>query len=284
MTHEHHWFKQTKDWVKNYCLNENTDHDWFHIKRVQTIAYEICKTEKCDLFMVQMIAVLHDMDDHKISHAFLVDDWLDSLGVFKGTIERITTGINEVATLSSLKPTSLEARIVQDADRLDSIGAIGIARCFTEGGATHRSIYDPANLMDIKPPGEKLDHRKSYSSIRHFYDNLLNIESLMHTAKGKQLAEIRHKFLIEYLDRFFLEWNLSEKETQMIKAYLVQIKNRLLGEHPQIPEKNLFWSRETADEYRQTLITAPIRFLPQQVKVFEINVHITGEIDYNENV
>ncbi|MET2986152.1 HD domain-containing protein [Aureibaculum conchae] len=207
----------TIDFVKEKLIGAEGGHDWFHTERVFNNAKLIAKTEKADDFIVALGALLHDIADAKfhkgdetigpkIAREFLFKQNIDSL-----IIEHVVKIIENISFKSSLSTTqnrftSIELEIVQDADRLDAIGAIGIARCFNYGGFKNREIYNP----DIKPNLNmtKEQYKKSTApTINHFYEKLLLLKDKMNTKTGQKLAKKRHKFMEDYLEQFFGEWN-----------------------------------------------------------------------------
>lgn len=186
-----------ENFIKKGFTGETTGHDYYHIKRVVKLAKQIGKEENADLFLVELAAWLHDVGDYKLHEGMdkseeLISQFLFELNLPKETISKIIEIVSQVSFSKGNHPTSLEAKIVQDADRLDAIGAVGIARCFAYGGSKKREIYNPEN------PDE--------TSVQHFYDKLLKLKDLMHTETAKKIAEKRHRFLEEFLKRFYDEW------------------------------------------------------------------------------
>jgi len=183
--------------IKNQFSGETTGHDYYHIERVVKAARRIAQEENADLFLVELAAWLHDVGDYKLHNGMdkseeLISEFLFELNLPKETISQILEIISQVSFSKGNHPTSLEAQIVQDADRLDAIGAVGIARCFAYGGSKKREIWNPEN------PEE--------TSIQHFYDKLLKLRDLVNTKTAKKIAEERHQFLEEFLERFYDEW------------------------------------------------------------------------------
>jgi len=211
--------KQTVEFVKEHLGKEVTGHDWWHTKRVWKTALRIAKEEKdIDLFVVQLAALLHDIADWKFHEGNdsvgpeLAREWLEKFGVDKKTIDHVCEIIKDISFKGAGVKTRMktkEGMIVQDADRLDALGAIGIARCFATGAKLNREIYNP----EIKPKLHKTfeEYKKSRStSINHFYEKLLLLKDLMNTKTAKKIAEERHKFMEQFLDRFFKEWNCND--------------------------------------------------------------------------
>ncbi|NDK56326.1 HD domain-containing protein [Pontibacter fetidus] len=205
---------QTAAYVQKMLTGEGSGHDWWHILRVWNNAKTIAATETAQLFIVELAALLHDIGDHKFHNGDetvgprMAAAWLQSLKVPDETIETVCTIIKELSfkgagTTSEM--SSIEGEIVQDADRLDAIGAIGIARTFAYGGHKNRELYNP----DIKP--ELHDTFEAYKNstaptINHFYEKLLLLKDRMHTQTAKTMAEQRHGYMETYLEQFFAEW------------------------------------------------------------------------------
>ncbi|NNC69662.1 MAG: HD domain-containing protein, partial [Flavobacteriaceae bacterium] len=192
-------------------------HDWFHIERVFNNAKLIAQVEKADVFVVSLGALLHDIADAKfhggdetiaprLAHKFLSDQGIDDL-LIKHII-KIIENISFKNSLSADKERfrSKELEIVQDADRLDAIGAIGIARAFNYGGFKNRELYNPAIEPQLNM--SKQEYKNSTApTINHFYEKLLLLKDKMNTTTGKQIAEQRHQVMEAYLQQFYDEWN-----------------------------------------------------------------------------
>ncbi|SEA23953.1 uncharacterized protein SAMN05443550_102386 [Pedobacter hartonius] len=205
---------QTIRFVKETLAGAEAGHDWFHIERVYKTALNINAREKGDLLTVTLAALLHDIADSKFNNGDeeigprLAGDFLSSLNIPAELIlhvQEIIRNLSYKASLGDLNFQSAELDIVQDADRLDAIGAIGIARAFTYGGYKNRTMYDP----DI--PGMAGQSKEAYKNstaptINHFYEKLLLLKDLMKTSAGKELAKQRHDFMLRYLDQFYAEW------------------------------------------------------------------------------
>lgn len=192
----------TKKFVMDKLEKEGSGHDWWHVKRVYESSLEISKTEKgADDFVLSLSALLHDIADHKFGYTDedrekIITDFLLGQGVSAGVIDEIVYIVNNISYKSGKnkhKLESLEGRIVQDADRLDAIGAIGIARAFTYGGYKNRLMYDP-NSED------------GLDTISHFYDKLLLLKDKMNTKTARKIAEDRHRFMEDFLEEFYREW------------------------------------------------------------------------------
>lgn len=207
---------RTANFVKSSLINSEGGHDWWHAYRVWKLSKHIAKKEKCNLFIVELGALLHDIADAKFHNGdeeigikkareFLSSLKLDNEIIIQ--IEDIIANIsfkNEIGN-NSQKSKSPELSIIQDADRLDAIGAIGIARTFNYGGYKGRAIYDP----NIKPNLNmtKEEYKKSNApTLNHFYEKLLLLKDRMNTKTGKKIAEHRNKFMQSYLKEFLIEW------------------------------------------------------------------------------
>ena len=204
-----------KDYVKNKCYNDSTGHDWWHIQRVYKNAMLINKKEKANEFIITIIALMHDLYDHKFYNGNIeekLEETLKELEIYeyisKNDIENIIyscTNLGFSANMNEQKELSIEGKIVQDADRLDTIGAIGIARTFAYGGKSGKAIYNPNNNELVNE--EEYKKKGSKTSISHFYDKLLKIKDLMNTDTAKIIAQERHQYLENFLQEFIDEWN-----------------------------------------------------------------------------
>lgn len=203
---------ETEKFVKQHFENEGSGHDWWHIYRVRNLAMKISEHEGGSFFLIEMAALLHDLDDWKLtnnSNISQTETWLKKLKTPQNITQQIIAIIEEVSFKGAgvkTDATTLEAQIVQDADRLDAIGAIGIARTFAYGGNKNRLMYHP----DINP--EMHDSFEAYKkttapTINHFYEKLLLLKDRMNTQTAKQLANERHKYMEEFLEQFYGEWN-----------------------------------------------------------------------------
>jgi uncharacterized protein len=208
--------EDTKTFAKETFKNAEGGHDWFHTLRVYRNAMNIAKHEHVDLEVVALGALLHDIADSKfhdgdetvgpkIAREFLFKHNVDSV-----VIEHVIKIIENISFKLSLNDeqqfSSSELEVVQDADRLDAIGAIGIARCFNYGGFKNRKLFDPS----IKPKMNmtKEEYKSSNTpTINHFYEKLLLLKDKMNTDTGKRIAQKRHLFMEQYLDQFYGEWD-----------------------------------------------------------------------------
>lgn len=202
------------DRLRTEFSNESTGHDWFHIERVWKNTRFICQKEGGNVFLAELGALLHDIADHKfVENADAVatsriQAMLTELGVSPDLIHQVTEIVKNSSFKGGIQNTMKirEGLMVQDADRLDAIGAIGIARTFAFGGKFGNLIYHP----DIAPTAFKSaeEYRTNRThTINHFYEKLLLLKDQMNTATGKQMAEERHAFMLTYLDQFYNEWN-----------------------------------------------------------------------------
>ncbi|MFT7345443.1 MAG: hypothetical protein ACI9XP_002038 [Lentimonas sp.] len=203
--------------VKKVFEIDATGHDWHHIDRVRKLALEIGKKEGADLQIVEIGALLHDISDHKFNGGKLNEggnvaaNILRDCGMVEANIERIKTLVDNISFKGAHHDQGsldLETQVVQDADRMDALGAIGIARAFAYGGNKNRPIYQP----DVKPKDHQSFEEYAYDkshTINHFYEKLLLLKDKMNTNEGKRIAEQRHLFLETYLHQFYQEWEVK---------------------------------------------------------------------------
>lgn len=191
-------------------------HDWFHIERVWKTAKHIRELEgKGDQLCIELAALLHDISDAKFNGgddemgSRMAGEFLSSSDLDPVRVEHIQSIIKHVSFKGGFaqdRISTIEFQIVQDADRLDAIGAIGIARAFNYGGFKNRPIYDPGkSLQEYTDPAAY--HRSDAPTIQHFYEKLLKLKDLMNTKSGTELAEQRHEFMLRFLDQFYKEWD-----------------------------------------------------------------------------
>lgn len=208
------WVEQTVAYVKDALSGAEGGHDWWHVYRVWKLAQTIARNEKADSCVVELAALLHDIADAKF---FGGDEeigpakataFMQSIHVDEHILEHVVLIIRNMSfkqEFSAVSFTSPELYVVQDADRLDAIGAIGIARTFNYGGFKNRLIYHPD--IPVAQYADKEAYKKSEApTINHFYEKLLLLKNLMKTTTGKQMAEQRHAFMETYLNQFFNEW------------------------------------------------------------------------------
>lgn len=216
--------ENTVNFVKKELANAEGGHDWFHIERVFKNTLLIAKAETVDILVVSLAALLHDIADPKfhngdetlgpkIAKKFLIDE-----NVPKEIVKHVIKIIKNMSFKNSFdtkknpaqvgekKFTSKELEVVQDADRLDAIGAIGIARCFNYGGFKNRALYNPEILPNLNMTKEEYKNSDA-PTINHFYEKLLLLKDKMNTVSGKKIAENRHQFMENYLNQFYDEWN-----------------------------------------------------------------------------
>ena len=206
--------EKTISFVKDTLQGAEAGHDWFHIERVYKTALSINTKEGGDLLLVTLAALLHDIADSKFNNGDeeigpqLAGNFLRTLGLTEAVIlevQQIIRNLSYKASLGKVEFSSRELDIVQDADRLDAIGAIGIARAFTYGGYKNRVLYDPEIKPDLNMSKEAYKNSEA-PTINHFYEKLLRLKNLMKTRTGKELAEQRHQFMQLYLNQFYSEW------------------------------------------------------------------------------
>lgn len=202
-----------KKYIEEIFKNDFSGHDYFHSIRVYNTAVKIADEEKADSLIVSLAALLHDVDDRKLSpQTYEKKDnavkFLKSQSICESDIKTICKIIDEVSFngTDTVVPSSIEGKCVQDADRLDAIGAIGIARAFAYGGNHNREIYNP----DIPPAlGMTKEQYKNHvsTSLNHFYEKLFLLKGMMNTNAAKKIAEKRDNFMKAYVDEFLFEWN-----------------------------------------------------------------------------
>jgi uncharacterized protein len=208
--------EETIAFVKETLKGAEGGHDWFHIQRVFKNTLLIAKDEKVDVLVVSLGALLHDIADAKFNNGDetvgpkIASEFLTSLGARKKIVDHVVKIIENISYKSSLDPkklfTSKELQVVQDADRLDAIGALGIARAFNYGGFRNRELYNPEIAPNLQMTKEEYKASKA-PTINHFYEKLLLLKNKMNTESGKRLAKKRHQFMLEYLEQFYREWN-----------------------------------------------------------------------------
>lgn len=207
--------ENTINFVKKQLENAESGHNWFHMERVYNNALLIAKDETCDLEVVQLAALLHDIADSKFHDGDetmgpkVARDFLNSENVSEEIINHVVLIIENISFKGGnfeKKFTSKELEIVQDADRLDAIGAVGIARTFNYGGFKNREIYNPEIEPNLKMTKEEYKNSNA-PTINHFYEKLLLLKDKMNTETGKKIAAQRHDFMVTFLDQFYKEWN-----------------------------------------------------------------------------
>lgn len=205
---------KTIDFVKDTLSGAEGGHDWFHIERVFKNAQSISEEEEVNFFIVSLGALLHDIADSKFYDGDetigpkIATDFLENLQVERIVIDHVIKIIKNISFKGGnidQEFRSPELDVIQDADRLDAIGAIGIARCFNYGGFKNRALYDPEIVPNLKMSKE--EYKSSTSpTINHFYEKLLQLKDRMNTKTGRKLAVERHQFMEQFLEQFYKEW------------------------------------------------------------------------------
>ena len=199
--------------IKEIFQNDFSGHDFFHSMRVYRTAMKIAQAEHADMKVVALAALLHDVDDRKLSPMTAEKKenaarFMHSQNMSESEIRQVCQIIDEVSFkgTDSVRPSTLEGKCVQDADRLDALGAIGIARTFAYGGSHNRAIYDPE-----LPPRTAMNQAQYYSSkstsLNHFYEKLFLLEGMMNTETGKAIARKRTQYMQQFVDEFLNEWD-----------------------------------------------------------------------------
>lgn len=208
--------QKTTDFVKERLESDNSGHDWWHTYRVWKMARSIGERENVDVFVIELAALLHDVADWKFhdgdtgAGSRVSKEWLKKCGVDPERIKHVCDIVENISFKGAgvnSKLKTKEGMSVQDADRLDAIGAVGIARVFTYGGSHNdQPMHDPENRpIKMHQTFEEYKNKKS-TSINHFYEKLLLLKDLMNTKTGKEIAKKRHKIMEDYLKEFFKEW------------------------------------------------------------------------------
>ncbi len=203
----------TIEYVKDVFATDFSGHDFFHTMRVYQTATKIAMEEKADLQIVQLAALLHDVDDRKLSPETCENKdravaYMRSQGLPEDMIVRVKDIIGEVSFVGtdSVVPKTLEGKCVQDADRLDALGAMGIARAFAYGGNHNRVMYDPEIPPALNMGKEEYQNHVS-TTVNHFYEKLFLLKDMMNTESAKRIAGHREQYMREYIDEFLAEWN-----------------------------------------------------------------------------
>lgn len=210
----------TIDFVRSEIEAYDSGHDWHHIRRVWELSTKIAKKEECDLMVVELAALLHDVGDHKFHNgnenvgAEKVSNFLGKLAIDEEDAQHIVRIVRHISFKGG-HPSSFRSKefdIVRDADRLDAIGAIGIARAFNYGGYMNMAIYDPS--IPPRPDQSKAEYLNSKApTINHFYEKLLLLKDSMKTQTAKEMADQRHEFMLDFLDQFYREWEENKEQS-----------------------------------------------------------------------
>lgn len=208
--------ERTANYVKDTLAGDSSGHDWFHALSVWKNAVRIGRAENANMLVVELGALLHDIADYKYHDGDttvgpkVARDWLTALNVEEPVIHDVCEIIETIsfkgASVKAISMRTLEGKVVQDADRLEAIGAIGIARAFAYGGAKGRLMYDPAVQPELHDSFEKYKSSNGHT-INHFYEKLLLLKEKFNTKSGRAIAEGRHQFMELFLKQFFNEWN-----------------------------------------------------------------------------
>ncbi|MBS1988091.1 HD domain-containing protein [Candidatus Dependentiae bacterium] len=218
-THDNFIIEKTIQFVRSQLEGEGTGHDWWHVHRVYSLALRIAQQEQgADIFVVSLGALLHDIADYKFHHGDesvgprVAGQWLEQCGVQRDVIDQVQEIIKTISFKGAGVATpmrTLEGKIVQDADRLDALGAIGIARCFAYGGSKGNLLHDP----EIKPVMHTCfeTYKKSKgTSVNHFFEKLFLLKDLMNTKTAKIIAQKRHNVMEQFIKEFLSEWDGNE--------------------------------------------------------------------------
>lgn len=205
---------RTEAWVREKMSGEGTGHDWWHVHRVRRMALRLARDEGADAFVVELAALLHDVADHKFhggdatAGPRAAREWLAPLGVDAAVVEHVADIIARLSFKGAGVPTPMaspEGAVVQDADRLDAIGATGIARAFAYGGSRGRLLHDPDEAPELHASFES--YRSSTgSTLSHFHEKLLLLRDRMNTAAARRIADERHRYMEGFVARFLAEW------------------------------------------------------------------------------
>jgi uncharacterized protein len=215
--------KKTVEFVKDRLKNSEGGHDWFHIERVWKLSQKIAEKEAANIFIVEMAALLHDIADAKFHNGDeeigpnTAENFLKSLNLPEIDVNHIVAIIRNISFKGgneNRNHNSIELDIVQDADRIDALGAIGIARTFNYGGFKNRQIYNPEIPPQLNLTKEAYKNSTA-PTINHFYEKLLLLKDKMNTKSGKEIADERHRFMEYFLEQFYKEWN-SQFENEQI--------------------------------------------------------------------
>jgi uncharacterized protein len=208
---------RTREYAEETLKRETNAHDWFHVERVCKLALTLAKAEKgADPFVVELGALLHDIADWKFHNGDTeigprtAQTWLEGLGVAPEAVEKVVYIVRHISFRGGTNKhvmETIEGKIVQDADRLDAIGAIGIARTFTFGGSAGREMHNPSiKPTDFQSFEEYAKKVKGNTTINHFYEKLLLLKDRLNTESARKAAQKRHDFMEQFLEEFYAEW------------------------------------------------------------------------------
>jgi len=211
--------QKTAEYVKAEFERDSSGHDWWHIYRVWKNALALCQHETADVYTVELAALLHDLDDWKLSPSadgrpLRAEAWLRQMAVDLAVAAHVCEIITHLSFKGAgveNKISTLEGMIVQDADRLDAIGAVGIARAFAYGGHAGRPLYDPDQPPEMHQSFEQYKASRS-ATINHFYEKLLLLKERMNTPTARKIAEQRHAIMETFLEQFMKEWEGQDFE------------------------------------------------------------------------
>ena len=213
-----------KRYVEMFFKTDSSGHDFFHTMRVCRIANYIAKEEHADPYIVQLAALLHDVDDRKLSpetykHKDHAVSFMQKHHISNSVYRLICTIIEEVSYqgTDSVTPSSIEGKCVQDADRLDALGAIGIARVFAYSGSRNRPLYDPA-IKPMLSMDKETYYQHTSTAINHFYEKLFYLKDMMNTETAKRIAEQREQYMKNFVTVFLNEWDMADFIEGIISA------------------------------------------------------------------
>ncbi len=198
--------------VETFFADDSSGHDWWHTHRVWRMAERLAAIEGADLYIVALAALAHDLEDHKLDATPRIRQWLTEAGVDGETVETVYDLCTRVSFKGAGVPDdmpTLEGRVVQDADRLDAIGAIGIARTFAYGGSRGRALHDPNEAVTLHEDFSAYQ-KKGGSSLNHFFEKMLLLHDRLHTGSARAIGKARHDYVREYVARFLAEWEAHD--------------------------------------------------------------------------
>lgn len=207
--------RRTEAFARERMAGDGSGHDWWHVHRVRAMALRLAREEGADAYVVELAALLHDVADHKLHGGDdtvgprVTREWLESARADTDTIRHVEHIVRDLSFKGAGVPTpmrTVEGKVVQDADRLDAIGAMGIARAFAFGGSRNRPLHDPDAPPEMHASFERYKAGKG-GTINHFHEKLLLLRDRMNTASARRIADGRHRFMEQFLDRFHQEWD-----------------------------------------------------------------------------